>query len=872
MKKSLLTIVLLLSVMVSVFAQAPQKFSYQAVVRDAGNNLVAARSVGVQISILQGTATGAAVYVETQNVTTNANGLMTLEIGAGTAVSGDFSTIDWADGPYFLKTETDPDGGTNYTIEGTQQLLSVPYALYAGNAANGFSGSYNDLTDQPTIPTVPTNVSAFTNDAGYITSADIPAYQVLSISNDTIYLTNGGYVVLPAGFSGNYNDLTNQPTIPTVPTNVSAFTNDAGYITMDSVPEIPSVPTNVSAFENDAHYITDIQLQQILNTITDMQNSIDSLNQVIENLDSQVSQLQPTLGTVVTGAVGDITSTSATAGGQVTANGHDEIVARGVCWGTNNPPTIADSHTTDGVGLGEFVSTVSGLTPNTTYYLCAYVTNVQGTAYGEVVTFTTLCNNVTVTISGSTDIALGQSTTLTAAGASTYVWNTGDTLAAITVAPTDETTYSVVGTNQYGCTSTASATVNVSQPGGQPCPGAATITDADGNTYGTVQIGEQCWMKENLRTTRYSDNTPIAQGSDTSSTVGFWYYPSNNSANATTLGLLYNWAALMRGAVSSDENPSDVQGICPAGWHVPSDAEWTELTDFVGSQSDYTCGGYSGNIAKALASKTGWMNFSSNCTVGNNSADNDATGFGMVPAGYYSGSFNASTTAYCASATEYSENYVYNRNIGFFSPTVTRGNFSKFTAVSVRCLRNIAEEATDPCAPTSSTHNIEITTAELPYAFGDTTFLAGTATGTYVLVRANAAGCDSTITINLTVNEPAEDFICGTSTITDADNNTYNTVQIGEQCWMKENLRTTKKPNGTTISSGIWAPGSNSVTTYGRLYSWTTVMNGATSSNATPSGVQGICPTGWHVPSDNEWKQMEMAVGMSQNGADDDGE
>ena len=266
--------------------------------------------------------------------------------------------------------------------------------------------------------------------------------------------------------------------------------------------------------------------------------------------------------------------------------------------------------------------------------------------------------------------------------------NTGDTVAAITVAPTDETTYSVVGTNQYGCTSTASATVNVSQPGGQPCPGAATVTDADGNTYGTVQIGEQCWMKENLRTTHYADNAPIAQGSDTSSSVGYWYYPSNNSANATTLGLLYNWAALMRGAVSSDENPSDVQGICPAGWHVPSDAEWTELTDFVGSQSDYTCGGYSGNIAKSLASKTGWMNFSSNCAVGNNSADNNATGFGMLPAGYYSGNFNASTTAYCASATEYSENYVYNRNIGFFSATVTRGNFSKFTAVSVRCVRD----------------------------------------------------------------------------------------------------------------------------------------------------------------------------------------
>ena len=133
----------------------------------------------------------------------------------------------------------------------------------------------------------------------------------------------------------------------------------------------------------------------------------------------------------------------------------------------------------------------------------------------------------------------------------------------------------------------------------------------------------------------------------------------------------------------------------------------------------------------------------------------------------------------------------------------------------------------------------------------------------------SVSGVDNypTITLNLTVGTPA--FACGTSTLTDVDGNTYNTFQIGEQCWMKENLRTTKKPNGSTISSGIWAPGNNSIQTYGRLYSWATVMNGASSSNANPSGVQGICPDGWHVPSDNEWKQMEMAMGMSQSDAND---
>ena len=97
--------------------------SYQAVVRNASNDLVANQSVGIKISILQGSATGTPVYVETQTPATNANGLVSMEIGNGTVVSGDFTTIDWANGPYFIKTETDPTGGTNYTITGTSQLV-----------------------------------------------------------------------------------------------------------------------------------------------------------------------------------------------------------------------------------------------------------------------------------------------------------------------------------------------------------------------------------------------------------------------------------------------------------------------------------------------------------------------------------------------------------------------------------------------------------------------------------------------------------------------------------------------------------------------------------------------------------------------------
>lgn len=125
----------------SVFAQSPEKMSYQAVIRDASDILVTDTQIGMQISILQGSTSGTAVYVETQEPTTNTNGLVSLEIGAGTVVSGDFATIDWANGPYFIKTETAVEAPlTTYTITGTSQLLSVPYALYAANAGTATGG------------------------------------------------------------------------------------------------------------------------------------------------------------------------------------------------------------------------------------------------------------------------------------------------------------------------------------------------------------------------------------------------------------------------------------------------------------------------------------------------------------------------------------------------------------------------------------------------------------------------------------------------------------------------------------------------------------------------------------------------------------
>jgi uncharacterized protein (TIGR02145 family) len=131
MKKHLFNIFCLLMLSNLLFAQAPDKMSYQAIVRNSNNVVVSNHTVGMRISILQGNATGTSVYTETQTPTTNANGLIAIEIGTGTVVSGSFPNIDWANGPYFVKTETDPNGVSNYTLTGTSQLLSVPYALHS---------------------------------------------------------------------------------------------------------------------------------------------------------------------------------------------------------------------------------------------------------------------------------------------------------------------------------------------------------------------------------------------------------------------------------------------------------------------------------------------------------------------------------------------------------------------------------------------------------------------------------------------------------------------------------------------------------------------------------------------------------------------
>lgn len=220
-----------------------------------------------------------------------------------------------------------------------------------------------------------------------------------------------------------------------------------------------------------------------------------------------------------------------------------------------------------------------------------------------------------------------------------------------------------------------------------PCNG--TLSDVDGNVYNMIQIGNQCWMKENLRTTKYADNTSISHGSEISTTVAYWYYPNNTSSNKPTYGLLYNWPAVMHNSNASSINPSGVQGICPNGWHVPSDAEWTQLTDYVSSQSQYVCGSTNTSIAKSLAGTTGWHGSTMDCVVGNSPSSNNATGFGALPAGRYDGDFYyfGESTGFW-STTEIADTLAYLRLLKYNNDFVYRGNNNKYHSYSVRCLRD----------------------------------------------------------------------------------------------------------------------------------------------------------------------------------------
>jgi uncharacterized protein (TIGR02145 family) len=361
-----------------------------------------------------------------------------------------------------------------------------------------------------------------------------------------------------------------------------------------------------------------------------------------------------------------------------------------------------------------------------------------------------------------------------------------------------------------------------------------------------VTIGEQVWMAENL---------------NYESTSGSYCY-GGNSTNCDTYGRLYTWAAAMGGAASSSTTPSGVQGVCPVGWHLPSDAEWTILSDYVIANS---AGTSTDDIGPFLKSTTGWDTYSG-------ITSDDAYGFSGLPGGYrvYNvGSLDVGLTGYWWSSTERHSSYAYRRNLYYGHDYFSRDYYDKSYAISVRCLANASPTVSisqvspkypvvgEPVSFTADTTGIYnessapvVTWSLNGGAFGsdgiDFTYVPTEAGRDTVIAKVEQNGVSSFDTV----------YVVYVGILTDVrDNQEYPFVTIGTQTWMAENLN-------YESTSGSYCYGDNSTNcdTYGRLYTWAAAMGGAASSSTTPSGVQGVCPVGWHLPSDAEWEALSDYV------------
>ena len=534
--KNIYSLLLAMLITTLSLAQAPQTMSYQAVIRDASGNLITEQEIGMKISILKGTADGMEVYTETMTPTTNKNGLVSIEIG----VEAGFADIDWSDGPYFLKTETDPEGGMSYTISGTNQLLSVPYALHAKSAETVTGG---------------------------ITETD-PVYSGSEAANiDATDITN---LINLSGVNTGDQDLS------TLATKTALG---------DSTAQVRSEIPDVSGF---------------LTTETDPEVAANF--DFTDAADGDLLQFNGTKWVKVTpDYISDYTVTET----DVTA--HEAAL------------TVTESQISD---LGSYIETE-------TQNLSDVISN-NNSANGQI-------KNVT---------------------------DPTDAQDAVTKAYVDDLLARIEAVENS-----------------EPVVLANGITDTrDGNHYEVVKIGNQIWMAENLK------YLPSVVGPGTGSETAPYYYvygydgtdvnAAKATANYTTYGVVYNWTAAMAGLASSTTNTSGIQGVCPTGWHLPSDAEWTELTDYLGTDAGSKLAG------NAILWTDGTLDQNANF---------GETGFTALPGGYrYSdGAFyDIGFGGLWWGATEFSAASAWYRFMVYSTSSVGRSYDGKEFGFSVRCVRD----------------------------------------------------------------------------------------------------------------------------------------------------------------------------------------
>lgn len=377
--KRKLTLLSFLLVSLTLWAQVPQKMSFQAVIRNSSNALVINTTVGLKISVLQGTSTGSSVYVETHTTATNANGLVSLQIGNGSVVSGNFTTVNWANGPYFIKTETDPTGGSNYSISGTTELLSVPYALAAGQSMPAPGNAIGDLqywngTSWVLLPigtagqvlkvdnSIPKWTSATVGSLSTVTTDAVTVVKAKQATLTGTVVSDGGEFVIVRGFC--YSTSPN----PTVTNGAVTAGNGIGTFTIDITGLTVSTTYYVRAFA----------------TTTAGTAYGSSMSFTTQNGVAQVTTLAAT----------NIAACTADSGGTIITDGGDAITSSGVCYSTTPNPTLADTNVNN-IG-NPFTVSLYTTQPNTLFYYRAYVQNSVGTFYGNQLSFTT--QNFTATV------------------------------------------------------------------------------------------------------------------------------------------------------------------------------------------------------------------------------------------------------------------------------------------------------------------------------------------------------------------------------------------------------------------------------------------------------------------------------------------
>ena len=380
-----------------------------------------------------------------------------------------------------------------------------------------------------------------------------------------------------------------------------------------------------------------------------------------------------------TAEVTQITGTSARSGGIFQNNFGKPASVKGVCWSTSQNPTTSASCTSDGASTTNYVSTITGLAIGTTYYVRAYATNEAGTTYGGQRTFTTPQLAVVTTGSASNITASSAtvSATVTSDGGSSVTAR--GVCVSTTQNPTtaDNCNSSGSGTGAYSVSliSLSGATTYFVRAYATNSAGTAygsqvtfktldTLTDIDGNVYPIVQIGTQVWMAENLRTTRYRTGATITNVTNATTwsglTTGAWVHYGNSTDNETVYGKLYNWYAV-----------ADSRNICPTGWHVPSDAEWTVLSNFLAT-----------DVGFKMKSTSGWQD---------NGNGSNASGFNGLPGGYRStpGPFDlVGRLGYFWSSSEYLSGNAWGRLLSRDARDLGRLNDFKRRGFSVRCVQD----------------------------------------------------------------------------------------------------------------------------------------------------------------------------------------